>query len=163
MSRFNKVFILLASAWAILFAIPSFYWAAGGTFGLNTLGGEIEALREESWFMAFVWFTAIMKLALGLVVLMLLRTYRHNLINKLVRVAVWMAGILCVLYGGLNLLVRLIMALGILPTPETMYSDAAMWHLVLWDPWWVLGGVVLLLAVFTTKRSTGHSSTSNDT
>jgi len=33
-----------ASAWAFVFATISFYWAAGGTVGLATLGSTIQAL-----------------------------------------------------------------------------------------------------------------------
>jgi len=152
MNKYNKLFIYIACAWALIFAIPSFYWAAGGAVGLDTLGDEITSLQAEPWFVVFVWVTAFMKVALGLIVLMLLRMYDSMLLNRAVRIAVWVAGLLCLAYGGLNLLARLIMALGIIPTPDAMYSSAAMWHLLLWDPWWVLGGVSLVLAVCTAKR-----------
>ncbi len=152
MKRFNRLFIYSACAWALIFSIPSFYWAAGGTVGLDTLGGEINDLKGKSWFIAFVWLTAFMKVALGIVVLMLLKTYKYTMINKLVSIAVWTAGIVCISYGGLNLLARFIMTVGIIPTPAAMHSDAALWHLVLWDPWWVLGGVLLILAVFSRRK-----------
>jgi hypothetical protein len=35
-----------ACALALLSAIPSFYWAAGGTIGLDTVGGAIEDLAR---------------------------------------------------------------------------------------------------------------------
>ena len=35
-----------ACALALLSAIPSFYWAAGGTIGLNSVGGAIEELAR---------------------------------------------------------------------------------------------------------------------
>jgi hypothetical protein len=35
-----------ACALALLSAIPSFYWAAGGTIGLATVGGAIEELAR---------------------------------------------------------------------------------------------------------------------
>src|SRR6266542_2164164 len=46
-----------------------------------------------------------------------------------------------------------LMALGLLATPESMHSDAARWHLVLWDPWWVLGGVLFVIAAWTCGRA----------
>jgi hypothetical protein len=33
-----------ACALALLYAVPSFYWALGGTAGLDTVGGAIEEL-----------------------------------------------------------------------------------------------------------------------
>lgn len=44
--------VYAASAWWILFAAMSFYWAVGGTFGLASLGEGIEELaaaRERGW------------------------------------------------------------------------------------------------------------------
>jgi len=67
--------------------------------------------------------------------------------------ATWVAGVGMLLYGGANLAVRAVMAVGLLATPESMHSDAARWHLVLWDPWWVLGGVLFVIAAWTCGRA----------
>lgn len=143
--------VYLAAIWALLFAAASFYWAAGGKIGLDTLGDTINDLNNDSTFVAFVWLTAIVKLAMvGLAVFLLYP--RHGFIpHKLVRIGAWTAGIVCVVYGGLNLAARGVMALGVIPTPESMYSTAATWHLLLWDPWWVLGGILFIWAAHQTK------------
>jgi hypothetical protein len=36
-----------ACALALLYAVPSFYWALGGTAGLDTVGGAIEELGRS--------------------------------------------------------------------------------------------------------------------
>jgi hypothetical protein len=36
-----------ACALALLYAVPSFYWALGGTAGLDTVGGAIEELDRS--------------------------------------------------------------------------------------------------------------------
>jgi hypothetical protein len=53
------------------------------------------------------------------------------------------------LYGGANLGVRALMALGVLETPPSMRSAAATGHLILWDPWFLLGGVLFLAAAWS--------------
>ncbi|HET7579125.1 MAG TPA: DUF3995 domain-containing protein [Bacillales bacterium] len=68
-------------------------------------------------------------------------------------VAGWAAGVFLTFYGGLNLAVRGLMAIGMLETPESMYSAAARWHLLFWDPWWLLGGILFLAAVWHFQRS----------
>jgi hypothetical protein len=60
------------------------------------------------------------------------------------------------LYGAANLAVRAAMAAGLLATPGSMHSDAARWHLLLWDPWWVLGGVLFVLAAWSSRRRGSH-------
>ena len=60
--------------------------------------------------------------------------------------AAWGMGAFLSLYGESNLTVRALMAVGLMDTPDAMRSAAAYWHLVLWDPWWLLGGILFLLA-----------------
>jgi len=38
-----------ACALALLYAVPSFYWALGGTAGLHTVGGAIERLGRSDF------------------------------------------------------------------------------------------------------------------
>jgi hypothetical protein len=45
-----------------------------------------------------------------------------------------------------------VMAVGLLATPTSMHSDAARWHLLLWDPWWVLGGALFVAAAWSFSR-----------
>ncbi|MEW9675157.1 DUF3995 domain-containing protein [Lentibacillus sp. L22] len=66
----------------------------------------------------------------------------------------WFIGIFLSLYGGANLFIRGLMAVGVMATPESMHSTAARWHLLFWDPWWLLGGVLFILAVLHFIRNT---------
>lgn len=141
----------LACAWALLFAAVSFYWAAGGKIGLDTLGDTINDLNNDPTFVAFVWLTAIAKLAMAGVAILLLYLRNGFIPYKLIRIGAWVAGIICVVYGGLNIAARGVMALGIISTPESMYSAAATWHLLLWDPWWMLGGLLFIWAAYQAK------------
>ena len=148
-----------ACVWAFIFAAMSFYWAAGGKLGLNTQSEQILALMDETWFVAIVWITGVMKAVVGLVALALVRSWGQRFPRWLLLTVAWGAGTLFTLYGGANLIVRGVMALGLIETPESMRSVAARWHLVLWDPWWLLGGVLFLLAAWQFQnRTNGYAS-----
>jgi hypothetical protein len=54
--------------------------------------------------------------------------------------------VLLTLYGAANLVQHGLMEAGIVDTPDGLGSDAVTWHLALWDPWWLLGGILFLLA-----------------
>jgi hypothetical protein len=68
------------------------------------------------------------------------------------RVAAWIAGIAMLLYGAANLAVRAVMAVGLIHTPASMHSQAASWHLVVRDIWWLLGGVLFTVAAWSCTR-----------
>jgi Protein of unknown function (DUF3995) len=137
-----------AAAWSFVFAAMSFYWAAGGTAGVETLGNEIERLSEErdSGFVAEVWATGVLKVVGGLLALATLRPAWGYISGRALRIAVWVAGGLLTLYGAANLIQHGLMKAGAVDTPSGLGSEAATWHLVLWDPWWLLGGILFLLA-----------------
>ncbi len=44
------------------------------------------------------------------------------------------------------------MVTGLRDTPEVLGEQAARWHLLLWDPVWLLGGVLFLAAALHHRR-----------
>jgi hypothetical protein len=44
------------------------------------------------------------------------------------------------------------MVAGVVPTPVGLGSTAALWHLLFWDPWWMLGGVLFVVATWRSAR-----------
>lgn len=142
-----------ACAWSFVFAALSFYWALGGSFLSNTQSPQILALTAAPWFIAIVWLTGLLKVLAGLLALSLIRRWGGKFPVWLRRVAVWSVGLVLTLYGGANLAARGLMALGVLETPASMRSAAATWHLILWDPWFLLGGLLFLAAAWRYDRA----------
>lgn len=133
-----------AIAWWFAFAMLSFYWVAGGTLGLDTLGDEIESLAatREVWFLSLVAVTGLLKLVPCVLVLSLIRPWgtRFSLTIRLLTVAG--IGVLSFLYGGVQLGVKVLVLAGVF-TP-TEIDTAGFWgHLLIWDPVWIVGGVLL--------------------
>lgn len=142
-----------ACTWAFVFATLSFYWALGGTIGLSTISPAIEDLARAPWGGAMLWGTGILKVLAGLLALALVQPWGRSLPRRLLVIAAWVVGGFMVLYEGVaNLMVRVVMALGLIPTPASMYSPTAYWHLVLWVPWWMLGGLLFCLAAWHARR-----------
>jgi len=59
-------------------------------------------------------------------------------------VAIWGIGALITLYGGANLVQHVLMASGAVSTPAGLGSESLPWHLALWDPIWLIGGLLFL-------------------
>lgn len=144
-----------AVIWAFLFAALSFYWALGGRAGAETLGTAFTdpTVVSDPGFVAFLWITAVLKALLGVLALAWVQPWGNRLPRHLVRFGVWSVGILLTLYGVALMLQHTLMVTGSSPIPQSIGSiEAVRWHLFLWDPVWLLGGLLFLTAAIATRR-----------
>jgi len=56
----------------------------------------------------------------------------------------WAAGIGMLLYGAASFVQHLLMATGVITLPPGLGRTGAYGHLLLWDPWWSLGGILFI-------------------
>jgi hypothetical protein len=138
-----------AAAWAFAFAAVSFYWALGGTVGLETLSRELEQDAREggTTLLALALAPGLAKLALGALALALVNPGRAPLSRRALNVLAWLAGIGLSLYGAVLTAEKALMKLGVLEVSESFGDDRVDWYLYLWDPVWLIGGLLFLLAV----------------
>lgn len=142
-----------ACAWAWLFALASFYWAAGGRWGLDTLGNGIQAQVHDPAFIAVVWLTGFVKVVAGFGALTLARPWLLWMPRAIKLVATWSGGAGLALYGSIQIIVGALVLGNLLrPTGPVDWSGLR-WHVLLWDPWWALGGLLFLLAAWYFQRS----------
>lgn len=137
-----------ACAWAVAFAAQSFYYAVGGTAGAETWPRAIAEpvlARDPGW-IPVMWGTGAAKLLAGALALALVRPWGRSLPRRVLRATGWGAGGLLLLYGAANLVQHGLMVAGVVAIPDGLGATAARWHLFFWDPWWMLGGGLLLAA-----------------
>jgi hypothetical protein len=146
-----------AAAWAFAFAAVSAYWALGGELGRETIAADITRIPLAND-PVVVWATAGMKALVGMLALALVRPWGRLLPRPMLIAATWSAGLLLALYGGASLVDHGRMVAGLRPTPEVLGEQAARWHLLLWDPVWLLGGVLFLAAAWRHRRGWRGSS-----
>lgn len=135
-----------ASAWAFLFAALSFYWGMGGRLGTNTLGPALVAAANDPLFVALgLWVAGLVKVFGGLIALALVQEWGRRFPQLLLRTAAWMGGGFALLYGLASYIQHTLMMTGVLAVPAGLGAQAARWHMVLWDPWWILGGILFVI------------------
>lgn len=144
-----------AATWAFAFAAMSFYWAVGGTVGIDTLSPEIVTMARNPWFTIIVWGTGAVKVVAGILALTLVQQWAQHF-RWFLLIVNWSMGCFMVLYAGANLTARGLMAIGILSTPVSMHSTSAWWHLIFWDPWWLLGGILFCAASWIAQHHPGN-------
>jgi len=145
-----------AAGWAFLFAAVSVYWSAGGLTGLGTISRVMRerAVERSPGFVAILWATAVLKIVAGLLGLALCRRWERPLPRRIVLVGGWGTGVLLTLYGGIGFANVLLAELGVM---EPTDPKTARWYLFLWEPVWLVGGLLFLLAAWQfTSGSNGR-------
>ncbi|MFC0431720.1 DUF3995 domain-containing protein [Kutzneria buriramensis] len=126
----------LAACWCALFGALHVYWALGGGIGLAASAGPDLAAGRPLLFVLFgLWGVAVL-LAAGAAFCLLRHPWQ--------RVGQFVGAILV----ARAVLVEITLLTGI----ADVGADERFWSLVLWNPWFLLGGVLWLLAFNRSPR-----------
>jgi Protein of unknown function (DUF3995) len=150
------IFVCAAGLLGALYAAVSAYWGAGGTALLDTIGGtlEHEARDRAAGVLVVVWATVAVKLAasgIGLLAVAQPRWLSPRW-NRVMRGAAWLEAVVLVLYGGVLTLVGLLVQTGIVHASVHADHKALRWHAFLWDPWFLVWGILLATALALSRQ-----------
>ncbi len=126
--------------------------------GAGTIGGGIEelALARDPGFVALLWGTVAVFLAEALLALALVRPWSRLIPRWLLLTGAWSAGVVMAAYGALQLAVTgsvtVLRVTGLLSIPGPVDWTGIRWHLALWDPWWLLGGILFVAVARSYQR-----------
>jgi Protein of unknown function (DUF3995) len=150
-----------ACALAWLSAVPSLYWALGGTAGLDTLGGAIEQLARtrDPAGIALGLGAGLLKVAGGLLALALVRPWGRVIPGRLLGGIAWTAGAVLTCYGGLLVVVGALVLGGLISPSGPVDRTALRWHVLLWDLWFLVWGLLLGVAAWQYGRESGRRGT----
>jgi Protein of unknown function (DUF3995) len=146
-----------ACALALLYAVPSFYWALGGTAGLDTVGGAIEQLgrSRDPAGVALSIGAGVLKIAGALLALALVRPWSRAIPRRLLVGAAWAASAVLTAYGGLLVVVGALVLIGLVSPSGPVDRTALRWHVLLWDLWFLVWGLLLGVAAWHYGRESG--------
>ncbi len=144
----------LACGCALLYALVSFYWAAGGTAGLDTVGGSIEEMgrAHDARGILLGSVAGVLKVAGGLVALALVRPWGRAVPRWLLLTASWGGGVVLTVYGGLLVAAGALVLSGAIDPAGPVDRTALRWHVMLWDLWFLVWGVLLGIAAWQYTR-----------
>lgn len=140
----------LAAAWSVTFAVLHLYWGLGGSVGLAESAGTDLAEQRPTWFVVLGLYGVALTLGVAAVLgLALARVHRVRRSGRL----------LTVLGAGLAavLLARAV-AIELLLLTDAGYGGGAIseaqrsWSLVVWNPWFLIGGTSFGLAARAARR-----------
>ena len=135
---------------AALYAVVSFYWAFAGTAGLDTLGGSLERLARngDPTVLWLAGVAGVLKVAGAALALALVRPWGRVVPRRLLLAAAWAGSVILVLYGGLYVVGGALVLAGVIDVSGTVDRTALWWHVLVWDLWFLVWGVLLGLAAW---------------
>ncbi len=136
-----------AAVWAGVFAAISLYWALGGMVGIDTVGGQIAELARKGEGGVLAWGATLLKVAGVLFALALVQRWGRVFPRGLMLTAGWAGTAVLIGYGGLTVVTELLVVIGAVDPPAGIDWYAFYWHLAVWDPYFVIWGVLLGVAV----------------
>jgi hypothetical protein len=143
-----------AAVAAFSFAGVSLYWALGGMAAVDTLGPEIERLARERdpLVVAAAWVSVALKVGGGLLALALVRPWGRRLPRRALMLTARLSAVVLITYGGVQTVsVGLLLTGAITPTNHPG-STVLWWRVLVWEPWFLVWGLLLLLATRDRRR-----------
>ncbi|MFD8542573.1 DUF3995 domain-containing protein [Streptomyces sp. NPDC059649] len=147
---------LAAAVWGFLFAVPSFAWAMGVTFGARTtVSPSLVKLADDrvAWFVAVLWVTGLLKV-FGAVIGIGLTRRRGRRIGRLLVFCGSGAAVLLAWHGCLFVAHGVLVEVGA-RTVAPGLTGLTRWYLCLWGPWFIVGGLAFAAATTRYVRRPG--------
>ncbi|MGW4523617.1 DUF3995 domain-containing protein [Amycolatopsis sp. NPDC004378] len=128
----------------MIFAGVHFFWALGGAVGLDISAGTQLAAERPGWFVAGgLWGVGGLCLVGALIALGLCRRGVRGRRWRLLKLLGWAVAVLLLVRGiGIELLILS----GAQEIGGAVSSAQKFWTLALWNPWFILGGLLFGLA-----------------
>ncbi|HET8787884.1 MAG TPA: DUF3995 domain-containing protein [Actinomycetes bacterium] len=139
---------------AAVYAVVSFYWAFGGTAGIGTLGGRLEELGRVGD-PAVLWLAGVagvLKAAGAVLALALVRPWGRVLPRRVLLMVAWAGAVVLVGYGGLYVVGGALALGGVGEVAGAGDRAALWWHVLVWDLWFLVWGVLLGVAAWRFGR-----------
>lgn len=139
-----------AISWCAAFAAVHLFWAAGGSVGLASSAGRHLAQQRPASFVIVGLLGVALLLLIGIALIMTATGRRGRRLSRPAIPVITAVGVL-LLIRGVALEILLAVDAGGLRT--TIGPLETRWSLVLWNPWFALGGALFLWAAIRAWRS----------
>jgi hypothetical protein len=141
------------------------YWGVGGTWLLDTIGGSLEEKGRagDTGVMLAVWAGVVLVIVASVLPLLALRRLTRPVWNRITWLLAWAEAAILTLYGGVNTGVGLLALTGVLLAPDNADDRWALaWHTYLWDPWFLIWGLLVAAALLRGRQHPSQTATTAD-
>ena len=155
---------LAGLAVGLAYAAISVYWAVGGRWLLNTVGIPLSQPGQAGHLAGLlaVWGAAAVKAVAAVLPLLAIGVWPRTAnggLRRLARVLTWIEAAILVGYGLVLTASGLPVQAGVIKAAAHADRLAMKWHAYLWDPWFLIWGIFVFLALWRSRPEVGGRST----
>ena len=145
----------------LAYAAVSVYWALGGTWLLDTVGGTLEQQGRTGnpGIIVAVCAAAVLKVIGAIVPLAAVGVTSGQAtiagrrpVRVRVRVLAWLDAAILTIYGLVLTAAGLLVQSGAIASAASADHRALAWHAYLWDPWFLLWGALVTAALVRSRQ-----------
>jgi hypothetical protein len=140
----------------LLYATVSVYWGLGGTAQLDTVGRSLGRGAGGLVVVLALWAAIVLKAIAALLPLTVIYHRGGATWQRLAKVSVWTEAAVLVVYGLVLSTAGLLVQLGIVHASASADRRALAWHAYLWDPWFLLWGLLVIAALLRARHGAGR-------
>lgn len=142
----------------LLYAAVSVYWGLGGAWLLDTIGGSLERQGRagDAGVMLAVWAAVVAKTTAAVLPVIALRGRSKPTRARAARALAWAAAAILTVYGLVLTAAGLLVQGGIIQASATADHRALAWHAYLWDPWFLIWGLLIVAALLRDQSHRRH-------
>jgi hypothetical protein len=149
----------LGAAWAafavgLLYAAVSVYWGLGGSWLLDTVGASLtQPGRSASALVVIaVWLAVGLKVIAAVLPLLAAGAgAARSRGPRPIRALTWVEAVILTGYGLILTAAGLLVQAGLIATSASADHRALAWHAYLWDPWFLVWGLLVTAALFRSR------------
>jgi uncharacterized protein YjeT (DUF2065 family) len=141
----------------LAYAAVSVYWALGGTWLLDTVGGTLEQQGRagNAGIILAVCAAAVLKVIGAIVPLAAIGVTPGQATTawrRQVRALAWLEAAILTIYGLVLTVAGLLVQSGAIAPAASADRRALAWHAYLWDPWFLLWGALVAAALVRSRQ-----------
>jgi hypothetical protein len=148
----------LSAAWAacacgLAYAAISLYWALGGSWLLATVGASLAGTSSAAVKFA-VWAAVALKAIAAFLPLVAIGALRRppQGWERWLRRLTWLEALILTAYGLVLTATGLLVQSGVIAPPGHVDHRALRWHAYLWDPWFLVWGLLVTTTLVQSRR-----------
>ena len=147
---------LAGLAVGLAYAAIIVYWAVGGRWLLNTVGISLSQPGQAGHLAALlaVWGAAAVKAVAAVLPLLAIGVWPRTAnggLRRLARVLTWIEAAILTGYGLVLTASGLLVQAGVIEAVAHADRLALKWHAYLWDPWFLIWGLFVFLALWRSR------------